>query len=161
MVQADTSGALSTEPEPAEKEPPPSWFVYEGPKISFTVTLGTAKTLTLLGFQAVTNISHEQSIALGAANADVNGPLYAGLEIAGPRKKISMDLGAKLELAPGAFIHRLRARLAARGVEVDANAGQQNVDGGDVGAQVAEVENVGTQNDVGPGLNANVSHNQA
>lgn len=158
MVQADTSGELAAEPEAAAADPPPSWFTYEGPKISFAATIGASKEMTLLGFQAATKISHNQSISWSPASAEVKGPLLTEAEINGPKKKVSMNLGASLELAPGALIHRARERAKARGVDVKTNGGETVDDKVDAQAQVTEVQSDVVDNQVGAGLNANAGN---
>lgn len=162
MVQATTDGTMATDTSSSSSAPdPPSWFTYQGPKISASVSLGAAKTLTFYGFKAVTNIVHTQSIAWGTATVAANGPLQTELTVKGARKTVSMDLGATLTLAPGGFIHRKLAESTAQGVVVSSSGGQTNTNSSNTTAQVVAVQTTGSQTSTGPTVNANVNTNQA
>ncbi|MEQ8348883.1 MAG: hypothetical protein RIB84_07600 [Sneathiellaceae bacterium] len=164
MVQATTDGAMATDSSSDDSSSSSSeavsWFTYEGPKISAAVSLGASKAMTFYGFQAITNITHSQSIAWGSATVAANGPLQTEIAIKGARKTVTMDLAATLTLAPGGYIHRYRAKSTAQGVTVQANGTENNSNGTDASAQVVGVQSTGTQNSTGPNLNANVNHNQ-
>lgn len=143
------------------EDEPPSWFTYEGPKISLAFTAGAAHEMTLVGFQASTSISHKQSINVFGASMTVNGPLLTEIEIKGAKDSIKMDLGASLEIAPGAYYHRAKARAEARAIEAQANAVDKDDAGADVSAQAGEIENTGAKSDIGVNTNANVTHVQS
>ena len=171
MVQASTDGAQASDDSSSSdssgsgdssssSSDPPSWFTYTGPSLGASVSLGASKSITIVGFQAVTNIVHQQAISWGTLSATVNGPTQVALAINGPRKTIKMDLGTTYTLAPGGYIHRYLAKNQVQGVEVQANGGQDSTDSANTSAQVVQVQSNGTENNTGPNLNANVNHNQ-
>lgn len=158
MVQMKTGAALKDPPPSKGKTADPvSFFTYEGPKIGFDASIGASKNMKVLGFQATTKINHDQSISWGIASLDVKGPLLVELAIKGARKTVKMDLASTLEIAPVALFHKIKDRLAARGVASEQNGGDDQEDIANVQARVTEVESNGNKNENNIDVTANVT----
>ena len=112
--------------------------------------------MKVLGFQASTKISHEQSISWGTAALDVKGPGVLELSIKGARKTVKMDLSSSLAIAPVALIHKIKDRLSARGLDSQQNGAEDQDDDVSGSAKVSEIEANGNKNENKTSTTANV-----